>query len=398
MRGVWLVAIREVKERGRSRTFVVTSVVTLLLVVGLILVPPLFGGGADEYQLGLVGAGNESIVDAAERLATASDEPGEPASVVIVTAEFPSRSEAEAALQAGDIEAVLVDGNEIVVEAVGWSGSPLLRLMQQGAGAVELERLITEAGETAAQVIEVMTSDPLTTTTLSGEAPGDDSRYIVAYAGLLLLYIAVLLYGTWILTGVTEEKSNRVVEVLLSSLKPWQLLGGKILGIGVLGVSQFMVTVLTAMVALRASGTDFPDLDPVIVANLVLWFVLGFLIFAVLFGAAGSRASRMEDAQNVAFPMSMVAVVGFFVSIVALENPTGVAATVGTFIPITAPFVVPVRVALNAIPVWQFVVALVAAVGSIGLLIRVAGRIYAGSLLRYGGKVKLREAWRGAVE
>ena len=398
MKGVWLVALREVRERGRSRTFVVTSVVTLLLVVGLILVPPLLGGGADEYRLGLVGDGNGSIVDAAERLATASDEPGEPASVELVTAEFPLRSEAEAALRAGDIEAVLVDGGEIIVETVGWSGSPLLRLIQRGAAAVELERLITEAGETATQVIEVMTSDPLVTSTLSGEAPGDDSRYVVAYAGLLLLYIAILLYGTWILTGVTEEKSNRVVEVLLSSLKPWQLLGGKILGIGALGISQFMFTVLTAMVALRASGTDFPDLDPVIVANLVLWFVLGFLIFAVLFGAAGSLASRMEDAQNVAFPMSMVAVVGFFVSITALESPSGAAATVGTFIPITAPFVVPVRVALDAIPVWQFVVALVAAIVSIGLLIRVAGRIYSGGLLRYGGKVKLREAWRGAIE
>jgi ABC-2 type transport system permease protein len=398
VRGVWLVALREMRERGRSRTFVVTSVVTLLLVVGLILVPPMLTGGTNEYRLGLVGDGNGAIVDATERLATAADDPDEPASVVLITTEFPSRGGAEASLAAGEVDAVLVDGSEVIVENVGWGGSPLLRIIQQGAAAVELERLVAEAGETAAQVIEVMTSDPLSISTLSGRAPGDESRYIVAYAGLLLLYIAVLLYGTWILTGVTEEKSNRVVEVLLSSVKPWQLLGGKILGIGALGISQFVVTVLTALVALRASGVDFPDLDPVILSNLVLWFVLGFLVFAVLFGAAGSLASRMEDAQNVAFPMSMVAVIGFFVSISALGSPSGMAATVGTFVPITAPFVVPVRVALDAIPAWQFIVALLATVTSIALLIRVAGRIYAGGLLRYGGRVKLAEAWRGAVE
>ena len=92
--------------------------------------------------------------------------------------------------------------------------------------------LVAESGQAAADVIEVMTSDPLETTTLSGQEAGDETRGAVAYAGLLLLYLAVLLYGNWMLAGVTEEKSNRVVEVLLSSVKPWQILAGKIIGIG----------------------------------------------------------------------------------------------------------------------------------------------------------------------
>jgi ABC-2 type transport system permease protein len=219
----------------------------------------------------------------------------------------------------------------------------------------------------------------------------------VAYAGLFLLYMAVLLYGNWMLAGVTEEKSNRVVEVLLSSVKPWQLLAGKILGIGLLGIAQFAGTILVAFLAVRAAGTiEIPSLDASTVINLVVWFVLGFLLFAVLYAAAGSLVSRMEDAQNVAFPLSMVAVAGFFVSIAALSDPDGPAAVIGTFIPLTAPFVVPVRAALGAIPAWQYLAAVVLTIAAIIGLVFVAGRIYAGGLLRFGTRVKLREAWRSA--
>jgi ABC-2 type transport system permease protein len=264
---------------------------------------------------------------------------------------------------------------------------------------VELETIVSETGDAAADVIEVMTSDPLETTTLSGQEAGDESRGAVAYAGLLLLYMAVLLYGTWILSGVTEEKSNRVVEVLLSSVKPWQLLAGKIVGIGALGMTQFAGTIAVAIIVLQVTGTfELPSLNAITVLNLIVWFILGFLLFAVMFGAAGSLVSRMEDAQNVAFPMSLTAVAGFFVSIAALSDPDGIAATIGTFIPLTAPFVVPVRSALEAIPLWQYLVSVALTIGAIMGLVVVAGRIYAGGLLRYGGRVKVREAWRSAAE
>ena len=393
------IALREIKERGRSKAYLITTVVTLLIVVGLVVVPPLLDGGPDEFTVGSLGDGNSEIIDAADLLGTANDEPGEEPSVAFTTTEYATRSEGDAALEAGDIEALLIDGSEVVVENAGFGGSGLLNLLQRGAATVELERLVAEEGQAAADVIAVMTSDPLKTTTLSGDDADDDSKTLVAYAGLMLLYVAILLYGTWILTGVTEEKSNRVVEVLLSSVRPWQLLGGKILGIGALGIAQFIGTIAVALIALQITGTiDLPELDAAIVLNLILWFVLGFLLFAVMFGAAGSLVSRMEDAQNVAFPMSLLAVVGFFVSTMALSDPTGPAAVIGTFFPLTAPFVVPVRTALEAIPAWQYVLSAVLSASAIVGLVFIAGRIYAGGLLRFGGRVGLREAWRGANE
>jgi ABC-2 type transport system permease protein len=390
--------MREIREHGRSKSFLITTAVTFLLVAGLVVVPGLIGGDTSEYTIGTVGEGNEPIVTAAEQLGNAQDEPDAEPSVAMEIETFEDRESAEAAIDAGEVDAVLIDGSEVIVESVGgFGGSEVLELLQRGAASVELETIVVEQGQAAADVIEVMTSDPLETTTLTGQEAGDESRGAVAYAGLLLLYMAVLLYGNWMLAGVTEEKSNRVVEVLLSSVKPWQILAGKIIGIGALGIAQFAGTILIALLAVNLTGAiELPSLDAALVFNLVLWFVLGFLLFAVMYGAAGSLVSRMEDAQNVAFPMSMIAVAGFFVSIAALSDPDGAAAVIGTFIPFTAPFVVPVRAALEAIPVWQYIAAVVITIATIVGLTLVAGRIYAGGLLRFGTRVKLRDAWRSA--
>ena len=212
MSGVWQVAFREIRERGRSKAYLITTGVVLHLVIALVVLPRLLGDDSDTYSLGLLGEGNEPIVTAAELLANANDAPDDPPSVKIETTEYSSRSDAEADLEAGVVDAVLIDGEEVLVErAAGFTGSPLLRLLQRGAATVELEQIVAEEGQAATEVIEVMTSDPLVTTTLTGEDAADETGGIAAYAGLLLLYIAILLYGTWILTGVTEEKTNRVV-------------------------------------------------------------------------------------------------------------------------------------------------------------------------------------------
>lgn len=400
MAALWQVALREITERGRSKAYLLTTGFTILIVVGLIFVPSFFGSDTEESTVGTVGGGNEAIIATAVELGNANDEPGDPPSVAIEAISFDDRDSATTALEEGEVDAVLVDGEEVIVESTtGFGGSSIAGRLQNAAGAVQIQTIVEEEGEQAADIIALLTSDPLEVTTLAGDADSGESRTIVAYFGLLLLYMAVLLYGTWILTGVTEEKSNRVVEVLLSSIRPWQILGGKILGIGTLAMAQLLGTLVIAVVALRATEAfDLPPVEVSSILNLLLWFVVGFLIFAVLFGAAGSLVSRMEEANTIAFPMTAAAVVGFFFSIISLDDPSGVVATIGTFIPLTAPFVVPVRAALEAIPVWQYVAALAICIAFIAVATRIAGRIYAGGLLRYGGRVRVREAWQSAAE
>lgn len=399
LRALWTVALREIRERLRSKAYIITTFLTIGILLALIILPNVFAPETEESTIGVVGEGNDVIVSTAVDLANANDEPDGPPTVAIETVPFDTRADGVAALENGDVEAVLVDGEEIVVQSTtGFGGSSIADRLQRAASTVQIQAIIAEQGQGAADIIDILTSEALEVTTLAeGDAAQDEARTLIAYFGLLLLYMAVLLYGTWILTGVTEEKSNRVVEVLVSSVRPWQILGGKILGIGTLAIAQLLATLLAAVIAIRATGAfDLPAIEPSAVLNLMLWFVLGFLTFAVLFGASGSLVSRMEDAQTIAMPMTLTAVGGFFASIITLDDPTGVVAVVGSYFPLTAPFVVPVRFALQSITVWEYTLAVVISIVSIIILTRLAGRIYAGALLRFGSRVGWREAWRSA--
>lgn len=289
------VAGREIRERSRSKAYRITSVLTLLIVVGLIVVPTFFEGSSDEYTIGSVGEGNEEIVAAAEAIGNASDEPDADPSVVMSVETFADQGVGEQAVADGEVDALLIDGTTLVTESAGGFGSSsVVGLLQRGASTIQLEQLIDESGDAVTEVVEVMTTDSLESVTLSGDDTDREAEGAIAYAGILMLYIAILVYGTWILGGVTEEKTNRVVEVLLSSLKPWQLLAGKIVGIGTLGLAQFGLTIIIAAIAIQYTGLfDLPELPIASVVNLILWFMIGFLVYAVLFAAAGALASRM---------------------------------------------------------------------------------------------------------
>ncbi len=394
--GMWLVTRREIRERARTKGFLISSILTVVLITAAIVIPSVIGGGGDTHSIGSLGEGNEAIVTAANEVATAevAGDPDAFADEYEVTT-YASREEAIDALQAGEIEVVLIDGNTVLVASEGFGGTPLVGTLQQAAGAVRLQDLVT-SNESASSVIEVLSSDPLEVTTVAGEDSAAEERGTVAYGGLILMYIAVLSYGNAALTGVTEEKNNRVVEVLLATLRPWQLLGGKVLGIGLLGLAQFAATVIVAFVALKLTNAlELPSLDPSIVGVLILWFVLGFSVFSVLYAAAGALASRPEEAQSASLPMTMIAVFAFFLSFGVLGNPDSTLSQIATFVPFTAPFVVPIRNALGALPVVEHVLAVLVTVAAIVLLVRVAARIYAGGLLSIGRRVKLRDAWRG---
>jgi ABC-2 type transport system permease protein len=219
----------------------------------------------------------------------------------------------------------------------------------------------------------------------------------VSFAGLILLYVGILSYGAWTLNGVIEEKTNRVVEVLMSALRPHQLMAGKVIGIGLLGIAQLLLIVVTAGVAALAVGlVDIPDVSIGLIGSLLMWFVLGFSFYSVAYAAAGALVSRMEEAQSVATPLTLVGVAGYFAAFAVIENPDGVVAKITTFLPPIAPFVVPIRQAQGAISGWESILSIVLMLAASYGLIRLAGRVYSGAILSLGARVKLREAWRSA--
>ena len=393
-RAIGLVWRREVTERIRSKVFMIGTAATLLILTAIFILPQLVNPGPDEISVGQIGADSAPIIATARLLAGPDD------SVELKVIEYDDMAGAEAAVEDGTIEALLIDGTDLVTLGQGSFASNVgSELLQQAAAANAVEQLVTETGMTSEQVIELMTGQLLETRTLSGVSADDPTREIVAYAGLMLMYMAILMYGTWTLAGVTEEKSNRVVEILVSTIQPWQLLTGKVTGIGTLAIGQFALTVGYGLALSRLTGSvDLGNVPLDSAAMVILWFILGFAIYSVMFAGVGALVSRAEDASSASTPVTIAAVGSFMITIVTLNEPSGLTAKIATFVPFTAPYVVPVRFALDAIAWWEIVVAALLTISTAYFLIRVAGRIYRGALLSYGARLKLREAWSGAAD
>lgn len=395
---VRLVTIRELKERGRTKTYIFSAIFTLLLLAAAIIVPDLLSRGDVTWKVGSLGKGNDSILEVAATIGRDETDPDR-AFTFDVTA-YDDRREAQAGLADGDVELVVVDGQEILRQgSAGFGGSDAQEAVQRAAAIAELEASLDGSDATAEQVAGVLNGKPLTVRTVQGEADSDleTARSLIAYVGMFLLYLSILTYGSWTLLGIAEEKASRVVEVLLSVVKPWQLLAGKILGIGLLGLVQFGVTVAWGLALIRVTGAlELPVIPMDSAVALVVWFVLGYALYSVMFAAVGALVSRMEDAQSAAFPISMIAIVGFILSFQVLNEPSGTLARIMTFVPFVAPYVVPIRVAFSEIAVWEYLASVVVTVATIVVLVRLAARIYAHGLLHFGGRMGLRQAYRGA--
>jgi ABC-2 type transport system permease protein len=291
------------------------------------------------------------------------------------------------------VDVVLVDQRAVVWKAE--ADDELLAVVTTSVQAAERQRAIDALGLTPEQLRSVLPSE-LTSTSLEGATAERSARLDVAMIGLSLLLLAISFYGGFLLVGVIEEKSSRVIEVLLSRLRPVDLLAGKIAGIGLVGLAQVGIVAVAALGALAVSdNADVPATTGMTIAWLVLWFVLGYGFYAVLYGAAGSLVSRQEEAQSMTLPISGVLLVSYLVAMDAARSPDSTAALVGSFLPPTAPMVMLARVAYGGVPAWQIAASVALMVATIVVMLRLAGRVYAGAALRSGRRVGLREAWFG---
>jgi ABC-2 type transport system permease protein len=233
----------------------------------------------------------------------------------------------------------------------------------------------------------------------TGEEATDDESGVAA-AAVILLLMSLTLYGSWILNGVVEEKTSRVVEVLMGALRPWQLLLGKVAGILALAIGQLAVGVGSAVAAIAAFGNaDLPSVGIEVAIAAVAYGLLGLLLYAFVFAAAGATVSRQEDAQTVAMPITFTLVAAYAISLtVVIEDADGIVARVASILPLSSPLAMTPRLAVTDPPLWEVALSLALLVVSIPLVIRLAGRIYAGAILQTGPRTGLLTAWRSARE
>ena len=392
-RSVWLVARREILERGRSRGFILSVTFTTLIVVGSFVVPALLFSGPDVAKVGVVDPPPATLEATITAIAKGADR-------TLVYIPFADRAAAQAALKAGDVEAVVdVPADLSGPGAVVYKESADDFLQRVIGGAVVSLRttdLLSRSGVDPTALGEAST--PPKAIELDPQTDADKAQFLVANIGAVLILVGIFTFGYSVLTGVVEEKQSRVVEVVLSTVRARDLLMGKVLGIGILGIVQLAVFVLAALIAAQlTSRLVLPSTTPGSIALLAVWFVLGYALYSTALGFLGALASRMEEASNVSTPVTMIAMISYFVAIFSVaSDPSGVVATIATFIPPSAPFVVPLRAAFDAIAPWEIGLSMLLTIASIYVLFGVGARVYAGAVLQIGGRMKIRDAWRSA--
>ena len=209
---------------------------------------------------------------------------------------------------------------------------------------------------------------------VEGRSPDDETA---AFLMTMVLFFAISTYGAMVLSGVVEEKSSRTVEVLLARMPARNLLAGKIAGIGMLGLVQIAATAIVALVAASlADSFDVPAVRGSVITWAVVWFVLGYALYATVFGTLGSLASRTEDASSVTGPVSIILVLGFLVSFAAIGSADTTWAQLVAWFPITAPLAMPNRIAMGAATWWDPVLAALLTVATIAGLVVLGGRVY----------------------
>jgi ABC-2 type transport system permease protein len=291
---------------------------------------------------------------------------------------------------------VLVSG----AQRLAWRGRADQQLEAVVTGAIQLavvRERAAAAGLRPEAAAALLAPVPVTSVELgrvAGRSPGDETA-VVVMTGVLFFCIAI--FGAMVLNGVLEEKASRVVEVLLARIPARALLAGKIAGIGLLGLAQIAVTALAALVAVTAVGSvQVPAIRGSVLAWAIVWFVLGYALYATVYGALGSLGSRVEDAQAVAGPVTVVLPAAYFASFFMIAQPASAAARVISYFPLTAPMAMPGRIAMGAAAWWEPVLAAVLTLAAIIGLVLLAGRIYTAAILHGGPRLSLRAAWRGA--
>ncbi|HBX78980.1 MAG TPA: hypothetical protein DEG43_15155 [Acidimicrobiaceae bacterium] len=382
---MWLIAQRELQTRGRSKGFLVSTGVLFLCVALAAVVPSLLGNSERirTVHIGLSGSGQDF-----EQAIGVGNETLEP-KVVRVKGGL-------AELEAEQLD-VVFDGRQLT-----WKALPDFTLDEYLRGVIQQKIVADRAAalDLSSTELEAIFQKPnIQEVRLDG---GDDEfglRFATAGVSGLATFLLIQIWGAFVMMGVVEEKSSKVVEVLLSHVRPSTLLSGKVLGLGLLAVAQMAIVIAGVAAGLAASsGIDVPAGVWSTIPLLAVTFLLGFGFYATAFAAVGAMVSRQEDAQSAQLPVLFPLMLGYFIASFNIGSPDSPLVVLGSFLPFTSPVLLPFRTAMTDVPLWEILVSLGILGASSVVMLRVAARIYRYSLLRSGVRVTWREWWRNRNE
>jgi ABC-2 type transport system permease protein len=382
-----LVAGREIRERVRARVFRVVTVILFGVVAAAVIIPTLHAGTTMGRRVGVV-ASSASLEAELHDLAK-----GVGLSVELVSE--PGLSQARAALSAGRLDMVVAGTGKILVEdpisaSDTSAGARYVRAVSVALGA---QHAFAQAGLTPQQAATVARAKSLPVESLQPGKKPRTTAEATALIGVILIFIVLTQYLTWTLMGVMEEKASRVVEVLLATVRPIQLLAGKVIGIGAVALAQVAALVAFALLLAEAVGSSLVHgAAPLVVAATLVWLLLGYAFYSWVYAAAGSLAERQDQVQSLALPLSAPLIFGYIVSLIGVSsgNPS-LLVKVLAYLPPTAPFAMPVLIGFGDATWWQFLLSVALTLVCTLVVAFAAAQVYRTAVLQTTRRVRMRE-------
>jgi ABC-2 type transport system permease protein len=389
-RPVGLVAQREITTRLSSKPFRILTAVTAVIILGVIIVLKIVNSGGPSVD-------NVGVTDPA--LATPLSVSASAVGLHVQTHTVDA-ADGQNQVASGSLDALVVLNSDGSLKVVFDKkvDSQLQSVANVLARQIALDEQITNLHGNPAAVEQAVAGAAPQIVTLRPQPTSNAQGIGIGIAAGALIYMTLLSLGQMVAQGVVEEKSSRVVELLLSTVRPWQLMAGKVLGIGAVGLIQMLIYGGVGLAAGAATGV-LPNISGATsaVIGLIVWYILGFLMYSLAFAGAGALVSRQEDAAGVVMPILMFVIAAWVVGISLVpSDPNNSVALIMSLIPMFAPTLMPMRIAMGVVPFWQYGLAVVLAVALIPALLWLSGRIYRNGVLRTGARVKLSEALKAA--
>ncbi len=419
MRKIGHIFLREYLQSVRSKAFIIITILTPL-IFGVIFGLPLLLGtrGGQSYRVGVVetaaGAPDAGLLPLLrEHLERRTDSFRQTFQFQAVPLDPGREAEVRARLRgdvmAGRLDAYLwFDGDptrEGTVEYHGRSVTDMvgLRVLENGISRAVVQRRLVARGIAAGDVQELVKTTRLKTVRVSSSGEREDRgvSFIMAFFFLMVLYATLIIYGVTVMRSVIEEKTSRIYEVLLSSVRPIELLAGKILGVAAVGMTQYAVWIFLALLtggglglaAIRTQIGEFAVPGQILVF-FALFFLLGFLLYSTMFAALGAMVNTEQEAQQLQMLIMQFLIVPVLVAQLVIRSPNGPWATALSLIPFFTPTLMFLRITVVTPPAWQVALSIVLLLATIGAVLWIAARIYRVGILMYGKRPTLPELLR----
>lgn len=409
---MWAIVRREFLQRVKSRWFIIGTLIVPALMIVLVMVPILFvesSEGRVDLRIGLIDESGELAPGLIEELVREGISAREIESLPAVPAESLG-----AALQAMNVDAVLelpggaLDSASLVLLSTRRLSRSERALLGDAIGRDVVRSRLREAGIEDMTPEELLRSPRVNVVELGADARGsDEAAQAVGMIFAMLLYTLLIIYGQMVTRSVLEEKTSDIVEIMASSVRPWELMAGKIIGVGAVGLTQFAIWaaigalttvygIAAAAPILAQSGIDLSGFTVPfgLLVMALVFFILGYLLYAGLFASGGAMLSNEQDVQQVMMPIVILIIIPVMVLPAAIDTPNAAWVVGMSLVPFFSPVLMLARVSVTQVPAWELAAALLILVATIVAVTWAAGRIYRVGILMKGKRPNIPELWR----